>query len=811
MQATPMMTQYLEIKERHKDELLFYRMGDFYELFFDDALKAAETLDIALTKRGKHEDQDIPMCGVPAHSHESYLLKLIRSGHRVAIAEQLEDPAEAKKRGYKAVVKRDVVRIVTPGTITEESLLESSENSFLLALTVKKDKAAIAWVDLSGRILNTQMLSLGQIEAVLTQLNPKEVLIADRTAQTPELFDCFKRFKQIMTVLPLQKFSDSTAEEALKRAYQVHTTDVFDKMEALEKISLGALVDYLSLTQKAEIKLPYPRSIKSIYFMEIDAATRFNLELTRTQKGSKKGSLLHCLDMTVSSAGARLLDRTLSAPLTAVPQINKRLDAVEYLKEQQVLRQALRTSLSSIPDLERALTRITLDRLKPRDLGAVKTGLHGIERMKAFFEGHSFPHLLDHSISSLGNFDLLLQELQAALNEELPAQLNDGGLIKQGYSAELDELKSLKEKGADHVEELRQRYIVETGVGNLKIKHNNILGYFIEVTAQHADKLMDVFKHRQTLANNVRFTSVELSEIEQRINSAETQSSALEMQIVGQCVDAIKTESENLFQAAEALAQIDVLSSLAELAHKRNYTRPVVDDTTALEIREGRHPLIEEALKEQAEKPFVPNDCVLNEERVWLITGPNMGGKSTFLRQNALIAIMAQMGGFVPASYAHIGAVDRISSRIGAADDLARNQSTFMVEMVETASILHNSTPKSLVILDEIGRGTATYDGLAIAWGVLEYIHNTNKCRTLFATHYHELTELSSQLDALGLYTTQVQEWENQLIFMHKVIQGTADKSYGIHVAKLAGIPDQVITRAEEILSGFEGQEKKAA
>lgn len=810
MQATPMMAQYLEIKERHKDELLFYRMGDFYELFFDDALRAAETLDIALTKRGQHEGEDIPMCGVPAHSHESYLLKLIRSGHRVAIAEQLEDPSEAKKRGHKAVVKRDVVRIVTPGTITEDSLLEASENSFLLALAVKQDKVGIAWADLSGRLLNTQILNVSQIEAVLTQLNSKEILLAERTVQTPDLFDVFRRFKPLITLLPAQKFSESTAEEALKRSYAVHTTDVFDKMEPLEKLSLGALVDYLSLTQKAAIKLPYPRSIKSIYFMEIDAATRFNLELTRTQKGAKKGSLLDCLDMTVTSAGARLFDRTLSAPLTAVPQINKRLDAVAFLKEQQVLRQALRASLSGIPDLERALTRITLDRLKPRDLGAVKTGLSGIEKMKAYFEGHAFPQLLDHAIGGLGNYDILLQELSAALNEELPATFNDGGLIKLGYSPELDELRAMKEKAADHIEDLRQKYVAETGVNNLKIKHNNILGYFIEVTAQHADKLMTVFKHKQTLANNVRFTSLELAEIEERINSAASQSFALEMQLIGQCVDAIKAEADGLFHAAECLAQIDVLSALAELAYTRNYTRPMVDDTAAFEVKEGRHPLIEEALKAQAQKPFVPNDCTLNEQRVWLITGPNMGGKSTFLRQNALIVIMAQMGGFVPATYAHIGAVDRLSSRIGAADDLARNQSTFMVEMVETASILRHSTSKSMVILDEIGRGTATYDGLAIAWGVLEYIHNTNRCRTLFATHYHELTQLSEELSSLGLYTTQVQEWEGQLIFMHKVVGGTADKSYGIHVAKLAGIPDEVIQKAEHILKSLESQKKAA-
>lgn len=804
MQATPMMAQYIEIKERHKDELLFYRMGDFYELFFDDAVKASETLDIALTKRGQHEGQDIPMCGVPAHSHESYLLKLIRAGHRVAIAEQLEDPGEAKKREYKAVVRRDVVRIVTPGTITEDSLLESTENSFLLALTVKKNQAGVAWADLSGRILNTQSIQLAQVEALLTQLNPREILLADRTVQTPELFDAFRRLKHTMTVLPLQKFSEQIADEALMRCYQVHTTDVFQKMEPLEKQSLGALVDYLSLTQKTTMNLPFPRSIKSTYFMDIDASTRFNLELTRTQKGLKKGSLLDALDMTMTSAGARLFERTLSAPLTAVPQIHKRLDAVGYLKEQQVLRQALRICLKGIPDLERALTRITLDRLKPRDLESVKTALFGIEKLKAYLQGHNFPTLLEHAATTLGNFDLLSQELQAALNEELPAQFSDGGLVKQGYSPELDELRSLKEKGADHIEDLRQKYVSETKINTLKIKHNNILGYFIEVTAQHADKLMQLFIHKQTLANNIRFTSPELSEIEQRINSAESQAQALEMSIIGQCVDAIKADAEALFMAAESLAQMDVLSSLAELAHTRNYTRPLVDETKAFEVREGRHPLVEEALRSHSEKPFVPNDCVLNEARVWLITGPNMGGKSTFLRQNALIVIMAQMGGFVPASYAHIGIVDRLCSRIGAADDLARNQSTFMVEMVETASILHHATSKSLVILDEIGRGTATYDGLAIAWGVLEYIHNKNQCRTLFATHYHELTDLSQSLTALGLYTTQVQEWENQLIFMHKVVEGTADKSYGIHVARLAGIPEEVINRAEHILQGFE-------
>lgn len=798
---TPALKQYLEVKAKHAEYLLFYRMGDFYELFFDDALKAASILDIALTKRGKHNGEDIPMCGVPVHAADNYLEKLIRSGEKVAICEQLETPEEAKKRGYKAVIQRDVVRIVTAGTITEETLLDARSSNFLAAIYGN----AIAWVDISTGEFHVE--SSTALTAAISRIAPREIITVESIA--PSLAD----YDGQLTLRPTNIFESKRAERLLCEAYNLPSLDVFGNFTPSETSACGALLDYVRLTQISTTpKLAQPRKNIASGHLLIDAASQRNLELVQRLSGEKKGSLLSVIDKTITASGARLLAQWLLAPLCDAAAISQRQDNIAWLLAQNNEREKLRETLKRTPDVERANSRLMMNRGGPRDLLALADGLRASEQMRNILE-HSteLPAGLYALSTALGSHTLLVEELTRAIKRECGLFARDGDFIAHGYHAVLDEFRDLKTQGQKHIAALQTRYATETNIPTLKIRHNNILGYYIEITQQHQSKVSQDFIHRQTLANNLRYTTVELSELERKLGEAADKALKIELELFEILVAKVAASHEAIMQAARSIAAIDVFSGLAELARSNRYSRPVVDNSLAFHIEKGRHPVVEAALATSTHEPFISNDCTLGEsERLWLLTGPNMAGKSTFLRQNALIVILAQMGGFVPADNAHIGMVDKLFSRVGAADDLARGRSTFMVEMVETATILNQATSRSFVILDEIGRGTATYDGLSIAWATIEYLHNTLACRTLFATHYHELTSLTESLSSLACYSMKVKEWKDSLVFLHQVGKGAADRSYGLHVAKIAGIPPQVITRAADILHQLESQKMGA-
>jgi DNA mismatch repair protein MutS len=818
--ATPMMAQYLEIKQAHPDCLLFYRMGDFYEMFFDDAVTASGVLDIALTKRGQHLGEDIPMCGVPVHSHESYLLRLIRAGLRVAICEQMEDPAEAKRRGSKSVVKRGVIRIVTPGTLTEDTLLDSRASNWLAAVAEVAGATALAWLELSTGAMSVQPVERSGLAGALGRLDPQEVLVPERLAQSPDLFELWADWRDRLTVQPNPRFDSENGKQRLLAQFGVGTLDAFGAFGRAEIAAAGALVGYVELTQKGRVpRLSPPRRVVPGAVMEIDAATRRNLELTRTLTGDRRGSLLATIDRTVTGPGARLLADHLAAPLTDPAAIARRLDMVEHLVAEERLRADLRGDLKACPDLERALSRLALERGGPRDLAAIRDGLRQAGAIRARLSGDPapLPDGLAELARDLGEHAALVDHLTLALAPDLPLLARDGGFIARGYAAHLDELVALRDESRRLIAGLQANYAGIAGVPSLKIKHNNVLGYHIEVTATHADKLMtgaarETFMHRQTMANAVRFGTVELSDLERRISEAGDRAVAVELELFQTLVAEVLDRSGAIAGAARALAAFDVAASHAELAAERRYRRPAVDGSLAFQIEGGRHPVVEAVLNQTHAGAFVANDCDLSPgDRLWLLTGPNMAGKSTFLRQNALIAILAQMGSFVPADRAHIGVVDRLYSRVGAADDLARGRSTFMVEMVETAAILNQSGPRALVILDEIGRGTATFDGLSIAWACVEHLHDVNRCRALFATHYHELTMLAAKLASLSCHTMRIKEWQGDVVFLHEVAAGAADRSYGIHVAKLAGLPSAAVGRAEEVLKILESGEQNAA
>lgn len=817
--VTPMMTQFLAIKREHPEGLLFYRMGDFYELFFDDAVQAAAALDITLTKRGKHLGEDIPMCGVPVHSHESYLQRLIRKGFKVCVCEQSENPVEAKKRGNKSVVRRDVVRVVTPGTLTEETLLDARRHNYLAACAEARGELGLAWIDVSTGDFHTQPLEAGILAAALTRVAPGELLVSDKLIQKPELFDVFGVWSDKLSPMPAARFDSTNGRKRLESLFDVTSLDGFGDFTLPEVAAAGALIDYVELTQKGRLpRIGRLQRLSQGAVMEIDAATRRNLELTETLSGERKGCLVNVIDRTVTGAGARLLASRLAAPLTDVAAINTRLDLVRFFVDSERLREGVRAHLKQCPDVERALSRLTLDRGGPRDLAGINTGLALTAQLRGAFEGGGLagqPQELEKCLEDLGFHGELVNRLTRALAPDLPIYARDGGFIAGGYSAELDEFRTLRDESRRLIARLQAGYVEQTGVSTLKIKHNNVLGYFIEVPAKQGDNVpagaVDPFIHRQTMANAVRFTTVELGELETKIARAADRAVALELGLFDDLVNEVKGRVEEIALAASALARLDVGAALAELAVDGRYCRPQLSEGTEFEIIEGRHPVVEAALKQGAQSAFVANSCDLaTEGQLWLLTGPNMAGKSTFLRQNALIAILAQMGAYVPAASAEIGIVDRLFSRVGAADDLARGQSTFMVEMVETAAILHQATERSLVILDEIGRGTATFDGLSIAWAVVEHLHEVNKSRALFATHYHELTALADKLEGLACHTMRVKEWQGDVVFLHEVGAGAADRSYGIHVGKLAGLPGSVISRSRQILETIETGEQSA-
>jgi DNA mismatch repair protein MutS len=823
--ATPMMRQYLAIKAAHPDHLLFYRMGDFYELFFDDAVKASAALDIALTKRGQHLGEDIKMCGVPVHSHEAYLSRLIRQGFKVAVCEQVEDPAEAKKRGAKSVVERAVVRVITPGTLTEDALLDARSHNYLAALAEAQGELALAWLDLSTADFATQPLLPAQLAAALARLAPGELLVPDRLLAREPLKKALEEWNAVLTPLPSARFDSDNARKRLQAAFNVAALESFGSFSRAEVAACGALLDYVELTQAGKRPaLAPPRRERADGTMEIDPATRRNLELVRGLDGRRDGTLLATVDRTLTGPGARLLAERLAAPLTDRSEIERRLDLVQLFVERPALREKVREALKRTPDIERALQRLSVGRGGPRDLAALRDGLESAEALSALLGAEPEalappPAPLAEIVQAAANHRKLIDTLAAALADEPPLFARDGGFIRAGYRAELDDQRTLRDDSRKTVAALEAKYRTSTGVPSLKIRHNNMIGYHIEVTATHADKL-DLaalgFARRQSMSNATRFSTAELADLETRIGRAADQALALELAIFDALVAEVMTVSAAVASAGRALAALDVAAALAELAASGNYVRPVLTDEPAFTISGGRHPVVEAALLRPGNggggAGFVPNDCELGpERRLWLLTGPNMAGKSTFLRQNALIAVMAQAGSFVPAKEATIGIVDRLFSRVGAADDLARGRSTFMVEMVETAAILNQATARSLVILDEIGRGTATFDGLSIAWATLEHLHDVNKCRALFATHFHELGALKERLAALAPYTMRVKEWQNEVVFLHEVAPGAADRSYGIHVAQLAGLPAAVVARAEEVLAALEKGEQSGA
>ncbi|MBC92893.1 MAG: DNA mismatch repair protein MutS [Rhodospirillaceae bacterium] len=834
--TTPMFEQWHKAKSDHPECLLFFRMGDFYELFFEDAVVASEALDIALTKRGHQDGTPVPMAGVPVHAAEQYLPKLIKAGHRVAVCEQVEDPKLAKKRGSKSIVRREVVRIVTPGTLSEEVLLDARQHNYLAAVGISGGELGLSWLDMSTSEIWIQSLGKNDhnninLSSALARVAPGELLLPEGFTENNNFYKSLSQLCEVITPLPDARFDSINAERRIKDYYSLTTLDSLGNINRAMMAATGALLDYLFITQlDSQPLLSSPKILPPLGsaggVMEIDLATRRNLELTKTLSGNRKGSLLEAIDKTLTGAGARLLAERLTTPLTNVIEISSRLNLVSSFVQSSKLREDIRISLRKCPDIERSLSRLSLGRGGPRDLSTLRAGLESAGEIVILLGEHISSSIglgeLVHLRDQLGDHHKIVENLELALNDSLPIHTRDGGFIAPGYSEILDEQIQLRDASRKTIANLQQRFADQTEISTLKIRHNNVLGYFIEVTAAQAEKLMEDGKanlaeqhgllHRQTMSNAVRFTNVELSELEEQISKAAERALVIELDIYAKIVNEILSCSNFIIMAARALASIDVATGLADLAINNNYCCPKVQDNKDFNIIEGRHPVVESSLYEGAGS-FIPNNCNLTDEpkngRLWLLTGPNMAGKSTFLRQNALIMLMAQIGSYVPASEAVIGVVDRLFSRVGAADDLAQGRATFMVEMVETAAILNQASDRSLVILDEIGRGTATFDGLSIAWATIEQLHNLNRCRTLFATHFHELTDLSKRLENLVCRTMRVKEWKGDVVFMHEVVEGNADRSYGIHVGRLAGLPDDVLKRAEEVLKLLESGEQR--
>ncbi len=794
-----MMAQYLALKAEAEDCLLFYRMGDFFELFFDDARIAAACLDIALTARGEHDGEPIPMCGVPIHAAESYLARLIRAGHRVAIAEQTESPAEAKKRGSKSVVNRAIVRVVTAGTLTEEALLDSRSTNWLAAVARSGDRYGIAAADISTGRFELSSVSAGALDSELARLSAAEIV-------SPESLPGAQERRS--------GFDSLSAERRLMDKFAVATLDGFGAFDRAALCAAGGLLQYLDEVARDSLPFLRPPICRSQGdHMMIDSATRESLELNVSSGGTRAGSLLAAIDRTVTGGGARMLSADLGAPLLDRRQIEQRLDLVAAFERDSGLRDWLRRQLRALPDIGRALGRLVAGRGGPRDLGQLRDGLDEARRVhERLVALEQPPELLLTLLPALTGHGALVDHLARALVPSPPIDSAQGGYIAEGYDPALDSLRATGGEGRRAIAALEAHYRQQTGVSSLKIRHNNVLGFHIEVPAKNADRLMTAelgFTHRQTLAGVVRFNAPDLHEQAQRVGQAGAHALAAEAAHLEELVFEALDTAEAIAAAADVLARLDVASALAERACEGGWCRPLFVESNMFEVEAGRHPVVEDALKGSGQ-PFVANDCILSDERrLWLVTGPNMGGKSTFLRQNALIAILAQAGAFVPAARVTMGLVDRLFSRVGAADNLARGRSTFMVEMVETSAILAQATDRSLVILDEVGRGTSTYDGLAIAWAVVEAIHDRNRCRCLFATHYHELTRLAERLDSLSLHHVRAREWKGDLVLLHEVAAGPADRSYGIAVAKLAGLPAPVLARAKSVLAKLE--EGKAA
>ena len=795
-----MMAQYLTLKAQTDGDLLFYRMGDFFELFFDDAKTAAAVLDIALTSRGEHQGAPIPMCGVPVHSADAYLARLIKAGLRVAIAEQTETPEQARARGgSKALVARAIVRFVTAGTLTEDALLDSRRANILAAVGEAGGALAVAAADISTGRLEVVALDGSGIEAELARIGASEVIARPGLAE------------RIPTALPFESrgFDSTRAEADIAKLFGVATLDSFGAFSRPELSALGGLIAYLDHVGQGRMPfLAAPVRAGSSDHLAIDPATRESLEITQTMSGQRAGSLLATIDRTVTGAGARMLAADLSAPLMDRGRIEDRLALVAWLHDDGPLREDVRARLRALPEIGRALGRIAIGRGSPRDLGQLRDGLDaGRTLRERLARRDDLPSLLSELLPALDGHGEMVDRLMTALVPAPPTETASGGYIADGYDAALDELRRMAGDGRRTIAALEAKYREQTGIAALKIRHNGVLGYHVEVPARHGDALMaqdSGFTHRQTMAGAVRFNSVDLHEQASRVAQAGGHALTAEAAHFEDLVAMVLARREPIARAADALARIDVTAALAERAAEGGWSRPQFENHPCLDIKGGRHPVVEAALTRSGEQ-FVANDCSLApEDRLWLVTGPNMGGKSTFLRQNALIVILAQAGSFVPAQSATLGLVDRLFSRVGASDNLARGRSTFMVEMIETAAILAQATERSFVILDEVGRGTSTYDGLALAWAVVEAVHDVNQCRCLFATHYHELTRLAERLDALSLHHVRAREWQGDLVLLHELAKGPADRSYGLAVARLAGLPPPVIARAKAVLGKLE-------
>ena len=825
--ATPVMAQFFEAKARQPDALVFFRMGDFYELFFDDAVQASQALGITLTYRGKHGGEDIAMCGVPAHAADAYLAKLIRSGFKVAVCEQMEDPAEARKRGSKSIVRREVTRVVTPGTLTEDALLDARGANRLAAVAIRSGQAALASVEVSTGEVEVTRLERAEIGPALAALRPSELLVTDRLFTDAVVAPALKAFPGFLQPLPSALGDPAAARDRLERLYRVGTLDGFGDFSLAEISALGLIAAHLDSTQAGKLPaLHPPKRAGAGDHLIIDPATRFSLEIERTQTGGREGSLLACLDRTVTSAGARRLADRIGRPLANPAAIAARLDAVEHFADNRRLREDLRAALRGSADMARALSRLALGRGGPRDLGALRDGLTAGEAICALVAQAPRDGLTGDPAeiaAALDALDLharpalshLLRRLRDGLEAELPLMARDGGFVAAEFRPELDEARRLRDDSRRVIAALESRLQGETGL-NIRIRHNAVLGYFIDATAKQAETLLaptwsTAFVHRQTTANQVRFTTPELAELDARISQAASRAQAIEVETF----ETLRAEAVDLaadiHAAATALSELDVASALAEWAEEVGAVRPEVDDSAVFEATAARHPVVEAAVR-RAGDPYTPNDCRLDGAgvtgcpRLAIVTGPNMAGKSTFLRQNALLVVLAQAGSFVPAKRLRLGVADRLFSRVGAGDDLARGRSTFMTEMVETAAILTQATPKSFVVLDEIGRGTATFDGLAIAWACTEALHDVNRCRTLFATHYHELARLEGRLPHVCNLSLRAKEWNGDLVFLHEAAPGAADRSYGVQVARLAGAPATVVARAKEVLERLENE-----
>jgi DNA mismatch repair protein MutS len=804
--ATPMMEQYLALKAEAEDCLLFYRMGDFFELFFEDAKVAAQVLDIALTSRGEHGGDPVPMCGVPVHSAEGYLARLIKAGCRVAIAEQVETPDEAKARAKregkpssKALVKRDIVRFVTAGTLTEEALLEPRRANLLVALAEVRGVIGVASCDISTGAMVLEECPPTMLGAALARLGASEVVGPEDWELAPDN----------MIERPRSMFSSDSGADRLKQIHEVGTLDGFGEFTRAMLAAAGGLIAYLEHVGRGDLPLLLPPQLRrSDAGMAMDEATRSSLEILESQHGGRAGSLAAAIDRCVTGAGARLLAEDLSAPLLQRDAIEDRLALVQFWRDRPIERADLREVLRGSPDIGRALGRLVAGRGSPRDLGQVRDGLREAQRIHDALEQQSdAPTLLQQLLPQLTGHGALVDWLERALVESPPTERSNGGFVASGYDASLDELREVSGNARRAIAAMEARYREDTGIAALKIKHNGVLGYFIEVPSRHADALMEPesgFTHRQTMKGAVRFNSIALHEEATRIAEAGGRALAAEEAHFEELVAAVSAAQLAIAATASALARLDVAAGHAERAAEGDWCRPEILDSAELTITGGRHPVVEAALSKAGER-FVANDCALApDNRLWLIGGPNMGGKSTFLRQNALIVLMAQAGAFVPASAARIGLVDRLFSRVGASDNLARGRSTFMVEMVETAAILSQASERSFVILDEVGRGTSTYDGLALAWAVVEAVHSRIHCRCLFATHYHELARLAESCEALTLHHVRAREWQGDLVLLHELTEGPADRSYGLAVAKLAGVPQEVVERAQAVLEKLE-------